>query len=56
MNSKMDSELALTVSRSLSYSVIALSFCMKFPQIIAVISSRTGQGLSTRGYWMEMAG
>ncbi|XP_064383160.1 solute carrier family 66 member 3-like [Halichondria panicea] len=52
----MDSDAALYISRALSYSVIALSFCMKFPQIIAIFSSKASKGLSARGYWMEIVG
>ena len=54
--SSMDTDTALYISKALSYSVIALSFCMKFPQIITVFSSKASKGLSARGYWMEIAG
>ena len=45
---------ALFISRSLSYSVIVLSFCMKFPQIVAIFSSKHSKGVNVRGYWMEI--
>ncbi len=52
----MDSDAALYISRALSYSVISLSLCMKFPQIIAIFSSKASKGVSARGYWMEIVG
>lgn len=44
----------LVISRALSYSVITLSFCMKFPQISAILSSKSSKGVNVRGYWMEV--
>ena len=47
-------ESALFISRALSYSVITLSFCMKIPQILAILSSKHSKGVNIRGYWMEI--
>ena len=46
---------ALTISRTLSFSVIVLSFCMKLPQISAIYSAGSSRGVNIRGYWMEIA-
>lgn len=48
-------DTVLLISRSLSYSVILLSFCMKLPQILAIFSAKGSRGLNLRGYWMEIA-
>lgn len=45
----------LVTSRLLSYSLIALSFFLKLPQIWAVYSARSSRGVSARAYWMEIA-
>ena len=45
----------LLISRFLSFSVIALSFFMKLPQISAIYFAKSGRGLNVRGYWMEIA-
>jgi len=45
----------LMISRTLSYSVILLSFCMKLPQISAIYSAKSSRGVHIRGTWMELA-
>lgn len=47
-------DVALRISRTLSYSVIILSFCMKIPQILAILSAKHSKGVNVRGYWMEI--
>lgn len=48
-------DAVLVVSRLLSYSLIALCFFLKLPQIWAVYSARSSRGVSARAYWMEIA-
>ena len=52
--SLFDMDSALYISRMLSYSVILLSFGMKLPQILAILSSKHSKGVNARGYWMEI--
>ena len=48
-------DATLVVSRVLSYSVIAMCFFMKLPQIRALYNARSSRGISARAYWMEIA-
>ncbi len=50
-----DSELALTVSRVLSYSVVAVCSVMKFPQIYTILSAKSATGISLRASWLEIS-
>ena len=49
----MDS-VSLLVSRCLSYSVVALSFFMKLPQVLAILRTGRTEGVNLRTYWMEI--
>ena len=50
-----ESELALVVSRTLSYSVMSLCVLMKLPQIRSLLSSKSAAGISLRSYWLEIS-
>lgn len=47
-------DVSLQISRLLSFSVVGLSFFMKLPQVIDLLSSRSTEGLNLRTYWMEI--
>lgn len=46
---------ALAISRTLSFTVIVLSFFMKLPQVRAIYIAKSSRGVNIRGYWMDMA-
>ncbi len=50
----MDPVLSLRISRLLSYSVVAISFFMKLPQVLAILFSGNTRGLNLRTNWMEI--
>ncbi len=50
-----DSEFILTISRVLSYSVVALCSVVKLPQIYAIASAKSSAGISLRAYWLEIS-
>ena len=50
----VNSQVALRVSRFLSYTVIAMSSIMKLPQVFAILQAGNSTGLNVKAYWMDL--
>lgn len=50
----MDSETTLLISRTLSYSVVAICVFMKLPQVLAILRKGDTKGVNLRSCWMEV--
>jgi len=47
--------IALAVSRILSYSVVSVCVVMKLPQIYSLLSSQSATGINLRSCWLEIS-
>lgn len=50
----MSSEVALLISRTLSFTVVGLCFFMKLPQVMALLFSKNTKGMNLGTNWMEL--
>lgn len=51
----MESEIALYISRFLSFTVVLTSVFAKWPQVAALLASGSAEGMNLRSYWLESA-
>lgn len=50
----MDEEVILLFSRVLSYTVVGMSVFMKLPQVLALCTSGSTEGVNLKTYWLEI--